>query len=391
MNKKLNFTQEQVTKILEEVAESNDGFNKVLKYSLEALMRAERKLHNIEHKDVSNGYRRRKALGMGKQLKLEVPRSRRGHFYPFLLAVLKDQDAELKQLAFSLYGSGLTTEQVGDIFEEIYGKNYSTSQISRLFDYARDDVKQWLLRPLDAYYPIIYIDASYISTRREDHVSKEAYYTILGVKADATREVLSIVNFPVESSVTWSLVLNEIKQRGVEKTDLIISDALSGIEDASAREFSGINHQLCTVHLKRNIINRIKTSDKQEFAEELKDIFRTEDSSDTPDKAWKRWEIFINNHKKKYPFLNNMKAERYRLYFTYIKYDYRIRSMIYTTNWIERLNRDYKRTTRMRGALPNPDATILLLGYVAMNKKAYMRKIPKLKYDKSFAWENDRV
>jgi len=92
--------------------------------------------------------------------------------------------------------------------------------------------------------------------------------------------------------------------------------------------------------------------------------------------------------KDKYPFLNSMKTQRYRLYFTYMKYDYRIRGMLYTTNWIERLNRDYKRTTRMRGALPNPDATLLLLGYVAMNKKAYIRKIPKLNYEKSFKWED---
>ncbi len=82
-----------------------------------------------------------------------------------------------------------------------------------------------------------------------------------------------------------------------------------------------------------------------------------------------------------------MKQDRYKLYFTYLKYDYRIRSMLYTTNWIERLNRDYKRTTRNRGALPNADATLLLLGYVAMNKNAYNRKVPKLNYDKSFQWE----
>ncbi len=83
-----------------------------------------------------------------------------------------------------------------------------------------------------------------------------------------------------------------------------------------------------------------------------------------------------------------MLKARYRLYFTYFKYDYRIRSMIYTTNWIERLNRDYRRVTRMRGTLPNVNAVLLLLGYVAMDKKAYLRKIPKLNYEKSFKRED---
>lgn len=82
-----------------------------------------------------------------------------------------------------------------------------------------------------------------------------------------------------------------------------------------------------------------------------------------------------------------MKGDRYKQYFIFLNYDYRIRSMIYTSNWIERLNRDYKRTTKMRGALPNSDATMLLLGYVAMNKKAYLKKISNFKYEKSFNWE----
>ena len=162
MNKKLNFTQEQVTKILEEIAAEKDGYNKVLKYSLEALMRAERTIHNQTNGDVSNGYRWRRAFGAQKQLQLEVPRSRNTNFYPFLLAVIKDQEQELKELAFSLYGSGLTTEQVGEIFKEIYGKKYSTTQVSRLFDYARKEVNDWLLRPLERYYPVIYIDATFI-------------------------------------------------------------------------------------------------------------------------------------------------------------------------------------------------------------------------------------
>ncbi len=135
--RKLHFTREQVTKILEEIAKEKDGYNKVLEYSLEALMQAEREIHNETAGDVSNGYRWRRVFGNQKQLKLEVPRSRHHHFYPLLLAVLNDQETEAKEIAFSLYGSGLTTEQVGNIFDKIYGKKYSTSQVSRLFDFAR--------------------------------------------------------------------------------------------------------------------------------------------------------------------------------------------------------------------------------------------------------------
>jgi len=384
--KTLNLTHEQVTKILTEVAEKKDGYNKVLQLSIEALMRAERTIHNSQKGDVSNGYRFRRLFGTGKQLELSVPRSRHHQFYPVLLAVLKDQEQELRNVAFKLYGNGLTTEQVGEIFEEIYGKHYSTSQISHLFETARDEVKQWLERGLEAYYPIVYIDATYISTRRGESVSKEAYFTILGVRADRTREVLSVVNFPTESATAWQQVFNDLKTRGVKRIDLFISDALTGIETAIAREFKSA-HQLCVVHLKRKILSLIKPKDKQGVSEELKEVFATDNKDDSIEQGWQRWVAFIKGHQEKYPALAKMLEYRYRLYFTYLQYDYRIRSMIYTTNWIERLNRDYKRTTRMRGALPNPEATILLLGYVAMTRKAYLRKIPKLNYEKSFKWE----
>jgi len=198
--KKLHFTQEQVTKILEEIAQQEDGFNMVLKLSLEAIMRAEREEHNSDYQDMSNGYRSRRAFGQGKILELQVPRSRKGNFYPLLLGLLRDQEEECRKLAFNLYGAGLTTKQVGDLFGDIYGREYSTSQISRMFEYARDDVARWLERPLDPYYPILMIDATFIHTRRVDNVSKEGYYTILGVREDRTREVLAIVNFPTESA-----------------------------------------------------------------------------------------------------------------------------------------------------------------------------------------------
>jgi transposase-like protein len=387
MNKKLNFTQEQVTKILENIAEEKDGYNKVMQIAMEALMRAEREEFNNENRDVSNGYRPRRFFGKGKELVLSVPRSRHHKFYPILLSVLKEEDREAKELAFYLYGAGLTTGQVGELFDKIYGKHYSTSQISRMFDFAREEVQAWLERPLLSYYPIIYIDAVFISVRRGDSVIKEAFYTILGVRPDRTREVLSVVNKPGESARGWNSVFKKLRERGVQEIGLVISDALNGIEDAVAGVFS-CSHQFCTVHLERNVLKEIRKKDKSEISEELQEVFNPNNPSDTVETAWNRWKVFIEKHQNKYPALKKMLTERYRLYFTYFKYDYRIRSMLYTTNWIERLNRDYRRVTRMRGALPNVDAVLLLLGHVAMYKKAYLRKIPKLNYEKSFRWED---
>lgn len=386
----MQFTQSQISEIFEQILQKESGFNEILKLSLETLMKIERSEHNQKEKDVSNGYRPRRIFGQGKQLELRVPRTREGNFYPIILSLLKDQEEEMKNLAFKLYSSGLTTIQVGEIFDEIYGKQYSSSHVSRMFDTAKQEVEFWLNRPLDSYYPIIYIDATFIPTRRVDSVYREAYYTILGVKTDRTREVLAVVNFPTEGASQWEDIFANLQKRGVKEVDLFVSDGLNGIENSIWKYFRNADIQLCVVHLMRDILKHTKPKHKMQVSEDLKEVFRTDDRHDNKEKAQKRFKEFGNKWRKYYPSINKKtKNPRYELYFTYISYDYRIRNMIYTTNWIERLNRDFKRTTRMRGALPSPEATLFLLGSVAMNKKNYYKKVPKLNYEQQkFKWDD---
>jgi len=151
-----------------------NGYQELLKLSLESIMKSERDEFNKLHNDVSNGYRFRSVLGHGGKLELVIPRSRHNNFYPLILALIKDQEQESKTLAYELYSSGLTTEQIGTMFEKVYGHHYSKSSISNMMQTAREDVQAWLHRPLSNTYPIIYIDATYWHTRRLDSVSSEA-------------------------------------------------------------------------------------------------------------------------------------------------------------------------------------------------------------------------
>ena len=215
----MEFTPEQITELISEITNGEQGFQGLVKQGLESLMHSERAVHNAEHNDVSNGYRDRRVCYDRKVFELRVPRSRNSNFYPMLLGVLKDQEEEAQKLVSSLYCSGLTTEQVGKIYEQFYGKHYSKSQVSRLLNTAREDVNAWLGRKLEKRYPILYIDATYVLTRRDESVSNEAYYTVLGVKEDRTREVLTVVNFPTESATNWKDVFEGLKERGVAVVD----------------------------------------------------------------------------------------------------------------------------------------------------------------------------
>jgi transposase-like protein len=385
----MHFTQPQVSKILEDILQKEDGLNTILKLSLEALMKSEREIYKNKVSDYSNGFRNRKAFGDKRMLELQIPRTRNGGFYPVILALLKNQEQEARSIAFELYKSGLTTEQVGNIFGEIYGSYYSSSQVSRMFDTAREEVGMWLNRPLEAYYPIVMIDACFIPTRRGDSVSKEAYYTLLAVRSDRTREVLGVYNYPTEGSLAWESIFKDLQRRGLKKIDLFVSDSLIHIEDAVWKCFPGSEVQLCVVHLQRVFLKEVKPKDKKELSDDFKEVFRTDDRNDSKESGMNRFSAFCDKWGKLYPYFKRRKLnERNYLYFSYLDYHYRIRSMIYTTNWVERLNRDYKRTTRMRGALPNPEATLLLLGGVSMNRKVYGRKVPKLDYEQvKFNWE----
>jgi transposase-like protein len=367
----MNFTQGQVSEILDQIALGENGYQQILKYSLEAIMRAERSEFNEKQGDSSNGYRFRSVLGHGGKLELMVPRSRHHNFYPMILALIKDQESESRNLAYELYSAGLTGDQIGGIFEQVYGQHYSKASISNMMQTAREDVFQWLERGLEKHYPILYIDATYWNTRRGESVSSEAYYSILAVKEDRTREVVALVNHPTEGSNNWKDAFEALRKRGLEKVGLVVCDGLTGIENAIAAVFPESDVQLCTVHLSRNLQSKVKPVDKLPLAADLREVLEPDRQGDDPSKGYDRFVAFIRKWMQKYPSLKSYLEHRNRLYFTYLGYHVQIRRMIYTTNWIERLNRNYKRTLRMRNSMPSPESVLFLLGSVAMKRKEY--------------------
>ena len=232
--------------------------------------------------------------------------------------------------------------------------------------------------PADFLLTIVYIDATFCSTRREGSVSKEAYYTMLGLLPDGSRKVLTVVNHPTEGAIAWEMELQALKERGVKQIDLIVSDALSGIENAVCSVFPTALHQLCIVHFKRKVLNTVSSKDKAEVGEELKALFPLEHTEMTPLVAYENLRIFAQRWGKKYPSLTRLGNERNAAYCTYLRFSESVRRMIYSTNWVERLNRSYKRTLLMRGTMPSPASVVYLLGSVAKEKTegTYARRLP---------------
>ena len=369
----MKLTQNQISEFITELTATSQGIQELFTVILNALMKHERTLWQQEQHESSNGFRPRRIRYKGLEFALKVPRTRDGGFYPFLLAILRDESEERDKLITDLYSNGLTTQQIGKIIGNIYSQTYSKQHISYLVRKTTQDLELWLARQLAARYSVLYIDATYVPTRRDGSVSREAYYSMLGVLPDGTREVLSIVNHPTEGAINWRSELNALKERGVEQVDLIVSDALSGIENAVSSAFPTARHQFCVAHLLREMSAHVSRKDAALLRAEFKEVLSIESSSVSSASQYAEFQQFIERWSNKFPSFRRYKNPRNMLYFTFLDYPCAFRRMLYTTNWIERLNR----SLRMRGAMPNSDSVLFLLGSVAMQmtETTYARPI----------------
>lgn len=381
----MEFTKVQLkTLIYNHIKNKENGLNDILEMTLNAMMRAERneELADQGSFNKANGYRPGRVYGNGQILELRIPRDRNGQFYPKVLTLLRQQQSETDRFVSALYAQGLTQSQLGDVFEQLYGRHYSSSSIGRMIEWMRNDVEHWRQRPLDQRYPVIFIDCLYVKVRR-DTVQNEAFYVILAVNEQGTREVIAIDSLPTESATGWRELFTGLRARGLQDIGLIVADGLSGLDAAVAHVWPRTPLQWCVTHIKRQTLSKVRYDDRSELAEDLRDVFKTGYNDDSAEHGWTRWQSLCIKWKAKYPAFSRIHNNPlYRNGFTYLDFDHRVHAMIYTTNWIERLNRDFRRVLRMRASMPGEQSVITLIGKVAMDKKAYHRKIPRIQLDK---------
>lgn len=385
----LKLSKSQLQNVINDHIQKENGLNDLFSLLVNGLMVSERQTFLSEDQtegNKGNGYRSASKSGIGSKLQLQIPRDRMGVFKPVILGLLNEQEEQIKDLCFELYGKGLTTRQIEEVIAKIYGSNYSKSSISRITTDFSSLVSSWLNRKLDRYYPVIYIDAVHIKVRRET-VATEAFYVLLGLKEDFTREVLGIINIPQESASGWQEVLENIRSRGVEEVGLFVFDDLTGLDTVIGKVYASSMQQKCIIHFQRNLSKHIRRTNRTSFCQEVKEVFNPDDPSYTTTMAIAQLKEILLKWSKTYPKLKTtINRNDLETIFTYLNFDYRIRRMIYTTNWIERLNKSFRRTLKMRNALPNPQAAITLMGYVAieMEEGTYSYPITNFKNDQNF-------
>ena len=343
--------------------------------TIDALMNIERSefLEKTEEKDKGNGYYERSLKSFSNNSVLvNVPRTRTGFFSPNTLELLRINKEQMDTMVLSLYKKGMTGGDIKTFLKEVFNEKVSPSQISELSKTFNQFRVAWQNSKLEKHYKVVFGDVVFITVKRGDEYAKEGVFIAYGVRQDNKRELLVLSVNPTESAREWGELLRELQVRGVEKIDLFVADGLPYLEDTIMETYPGTAFQKCVVHKMRGILNKVSPKDKKEVAGDLKKVFDNFDGGATIEKALEKVEVFLKKWQKKYPNLKkHFKEGNIEYYFTYIMFTPEVRRMIYTTNSIENLNRQVRKTTKNKLSFESPDR---LLDYLFMIIKEFEEK-----------------
>jgi transposase-like protein len=278
-------------------------------------------------------------------------------------------DPKLERQIISLYSQGLSTRSISKQLEEIYGTEVSASFISTVTDQLLPEIAEWQNRPLSEVYPVVFLDALMYKVRADNKVSQKAVYTVLGINLDGEVDVLGLWLAETEGAKFWLSVLNDLKTRGVKDILLACVDGLKGFPEAIEVAFPRTQVQLCVVHQIRNSLKYLSSRDKKLFMLDLKKVYKAPNlkSAETAlDELEKRW-------KGSNPAAVRGWRQNWQELSTYFDYSANIRKMIYTTNAVEGMHRQFRKATKTKGSFSNDDALMKLLYLSITNAKKSLR------------------
>ena len=314
-----------------------------------------------------NGYSTKKLLGNHGEIDIDTPRDRNGEFEPTLIKKGQSRITGMDDQILSLYAKGMSTRDIVDAFQEMYGADISAGLVSQVTNSVLEKVVEWQNRPLDGIYPIVYFDCIVIKIRQDKKVINKAIYLALGINIDGQKELLGLWISENEGAKFWLGVLTELHNRGVKDFLICCVDGLSGFPDAINTVYPKAKIQLCIVHMVRNSLRFVPWKDYRAVTADLKLIYR----SQTEEEALLELETFTEKWEEKYPQIAKSWKRNWPNLITIFDYPEDIRKVIYTTNAIESLNSVIRKSVKTRKLFPSDDAAkkVIYLAIDAASKK----------------------
>jgi len=334
--------------------------NDLVKQLTEMTLQAELESHLAQDltRNRKNGYTSKTMKTEHGTFELDTPRDRNGSFEPEI--VKKNQthmSDEIEKKMLSLFSLGSSYSQITDHIQEIYGVHFSKPAITAVTDKLIPMLQEWKKRPLESIYPFIYLDAIHYKVRDEGHYVSKAFYTVLGVTLEGKKEILGLYLGENEGAKFWLQVLTDLQNRGVKDILIASVDGLKGFPEAINSVFPDTQVQLCIVHQIRNSLKYVASKNQKQFAHELKSVYQAntkEEAEDALDRLEEKWG-------KKYPIVFESWRGKWDNLSNYFQYSKEIRRIIYTTNIIESVHRQFRTLTKTKGAFPTDNSLLKLL------------------------------
>lgn len=318
-----------------------------------------------------NGKSRKTLKGEFGELPIEIPRDREGSFEPLIISKHQTRWAGFDDKILSLYARGMTTREIQQHLTEMYGTEVSPTLISTVTDGIMDEVKQWQSRPLDAVYPVIYLDCIHAKVRDAGSVRTKAIYLAIGINMEGHKEILGLWIAQTEGAKFWLSVVTELKNRGVQDIFIACVDGLKGFPEAIETVYPHAIVQLCIVHMVRNSLNYVGWNKRKEVAADLRLVY----SAATIDEAEHALADFEDKWNNAYPPIALSWRNNWQRIIPFFDYPPEIRRIIYTTNAIESVNMSLRKVSKSRGSFPNDEAVIKLY-YLALSNIAKKWSMP---------------
>lgn len=290
-------------------------------------------------------------------IELEVPRDREGEFEPKLIKKRQRQISSFDEKIISMYAKGMTTRDIQGHIKELYGADISPTTISGITDKVVEVAEEWRARPLSRIYPIVFFDAIHYKVREGNKVNVKAAYTCLGINLEGKKDILGAWIGESEGAKMWLQVFTELKNRGVKDIFIACMDGLKGLPEALTSVFPCTEVQLCVIHMIRNSLKYMPHKYSKEFVGDLKKIYQasTEEKGEREalqlEEKWgKRYPLAVR------PWMNNWENLK-----TFFKFPEELKRLIYTTNAVESLHRQFRKVTKAKAVFPSDTALLKML------------------------------
>lgn len=319
-----------------------------------------------------NGYSEKTVKTESGPMTLHVPRDRDGSFSPKVVPKNLRRLTGFDEKVLALYARGMTTREIQGHLQEIYGTDVSPQLISEVTDTILERAKAWQSRPLEAVYPIVYLDALYVSIREGSTVRKRAIYVALGMSLAGQREVLGLWFQQVEGAKFWLSVLTDLKNRGLSDIFFVCCDGLTGLPDAIGTAFPLAIVQTCIVHMIRATLRYVSFIDRRPLVKDLKPIYAAPNEA----AALAALDDFEQRWGTKYPGAAKGWRTRWTEVIPFLAFPAPIRKILYTTNAVESLNAEFRKVLNPRVQFPADDAALKVL-FLALQRKKTRAMAPK--------------